>query len=432
MLHLLAVMPALIGIAVEMAEAPACRLDIQSDVIVVGAGIIGSAVARALSVRGFSVQVIDPAPGEGASLGNAGLVVPSYAVPMSTPANLLSGLRSLGSGNGAVRFAGPMSRHTLLWMARFALTCRPGRVRRDTAVLHSLASESLALYKQLGGEGLDLQLREAGWLWAYQSSVSFRAAPKTANMLRDAGAICTVVSGAEAHQLEPGLAPKVAGGIWFPHEAVLDSARVSSVLLQDAIGHGAKLHRTLVTGAPRSGSGSQSIRTREATLSADHIVIAAGADSRAVGALFGDSIPVEPGYGWSITLKDDANTLDHALMAADSHVVISPLAGRVRITGGMQFGGRPSKQPSPADIWQLRTAAQQLLPALQQLEPVNSWRGARPMTTTGLPIVDRSPRNKRVLYATGHGSLGVTLAPLTAELVASMVAADRQQDFKRK
>ncbi|MCU1545648.1 MAG: FAD-dependent oxidoreductase [Homoserinimonas sp.] len=393
----------------------------HSDVLVVGAGIVGSAIARTLALRGRSVRVLDPAPGEGASLGNAGLVVPSYAVPMSTPANLVSGIRSAWSPDAVVRLGTPMSRETLLWMAKFALACRPSRVRRDTSTLHALATRSLDLYRDMSDEGVDLQLRNCGWLWAHQSSKSFRKAEETSTTLTRAGASCVVVNQAEAIQLEPALTAAVAGGIWFPHEAVLDSARASRVLLHSALDNGAILHRAAVTSASVSIEDAQVVHTRDGSYSADHVVVAVGSASRAVSRLFGDTIPVEPGYGWSITLADGDNTIQHALMAVDSHVVISPIGDQVRITGGMQFGGRASTQPTLADTRRLRSDAESLVPALARLKETASWQGSRPMTSTGLPVVARSARNCRIIYATGHGPLGVTLAPVTAELVATMV-----------
>lgn len=388
----------------------------NADVLIVGGGIVGAGLASTLSRRGLDVVLVDPHVGEGASAGNAGMVVPSYATPMSTPENLGTAVRSLGSRSAAVNFGWPLGVRTLGWMGRFALTCRPRRVKRDTAVLHRLASESLDLYRQMRDEGLDLGVRECGWLWLTtsqeQSSLS-----RTIRGLRQAGAICEQMGADEVHEVQSGLGPSVAGGVWFPHESVLDPAKATSTLLDDAVEHGARIVREEVGGVHREGNGVAAVRAGGHVLSAEQFVVAAGAASRDVGRLFGVRVPIEPGYGWSVTLDDHAGVLRHALMSVEDHVVISPLPGRVRVTGGMQFGGRGGRRPRSGDIRDLRRAAETVMPSLGALPEESRWQGARPMTASGLPIVRRAGATN-IVVAAGHGPLGMTLAPSTVRTAA--------------
>jgi D-amino-acid dehydrogenase len=106
-------------------------------------------------------------------------------------------------------------------------------------------------------------------------------------------------------------------------------------------------------------------------------------------------------------------------MGADEHIVVSPGGSAVRVSGGMQFGGRPTSVADPAAIADLRSAAERLLPSLRALPTGTAWHGARPMTPSGLPIV--GPLGRNVVAATGHGTLGMTLAPATGRLVEALL-----------
>lgn len=389
--------------------------DARADVLIVGAGIIGAGIASALSRQGLDVVLVDPGAGEGSSAGNAGLVVPSYVVPMSTPENLWAGVRSLGSRSAAVTFGWPLGLQTVRWLTRFTLACRAPRVRRDTAVLHRLARESLELYDEMRAGGLDLGLRRRGWLWLLTGSEQ-TALTKTVEKLRVAGAVCEPVDADGAHTLQPNLGRAVTGGVWFPHESVMDPAHATQVLLEDAIAHGARLVPERVVAVDSRGPTVRTVRTQSRSLEADQFVIATGAASRDTGRLFGVRVPIEPGYGWSVTLDDPSGLLEHALMGVEKHVVISPLPGRIRVTGGMRFGGRGGNRSRDGDITALRAAAEVLVPQLGDLAVVRTWQGARPMTPSGLPIVRRVDARNLVIAA-GHGPLGVTLAPSTVKAV---------------
>ncbi|AIY18618.1 FAD-dependent oxidoreductase [Pimelobacter simplex] len=393
------------------------------DVAVIGGGVIGASVARAARLRGLDVVVIDPEPGAGASRGNAGLVVPGYCLPMATPANLRAGLRGALGHDAAVSVGRPLSPTTTGWLARFALSARPGRVRSTARATFELADRSRRLYDELADAGLDLGLRPTGWLWAFRTASGPRAAAAVVRDLERAGSNGRMVGPDEARALEPALTPDVTAGVWFPDEGVLDPARATEVLLRDGAERGVRLLREPVVAAERDGAWIRSLRTTTQVVTARWVVLAAGASSRAVGALLGARVPVEAGHGWSLTIPTSGPPLRRALMDADAHVVVSPLPGAVRITGGMQLGGRPDGSRSAATVAGLRDAATGLVPALAALADGTAWHGARPMTTGGLPLLGRDRRVANLVLATGHGTLGMTLAPVTGEIVSELIAS---------
>lgn len=390
------------------------------DVAVIGGGAIGASVAAAIAAQRHSVLLIDPLPGSGASKGNAGLIVPSFSMPMSTPENLIAGLRSLGSRSSALTFARPVQVRTLAWLLAFVLQCRRRRVRRDAATLFELATRSHQMYWEMAAHDMNVEIRTAGWLWCYESKHAFGRAPDTAGELRRIGAVCEVLSGSEAAGVVTGLSRSVVGALWFPFESVIDPQRTTQALLQRAIHSGVNVLRERVVGAIRRQSRIEALMTTNRIVPIRHVVIAAGGESREVGRRMGVRVPVERGSGWSVTLGGDSARLPSALMSVARHVVISPLTDGIRVTGGMQFGGVSTSEPSLDQLRQLRIGAERLLPWSSGLEVVDMWRGARPMTTTGLPLVGQvGGADSNVFVATGHGPLGMTLAPITGELLAS-------------
>lgn len=391
-----------------------------ADVAIIGAGIIGSGIASALSRQGLDVVLIDPTPGLGSTLGNAGLVVPSYSTPMSTPGNLWEGIKTFGSDHAPVTFARPLSLETMKFLAGFAAACRPARVKRDTAKLHQLATASLRGYKKLQDDGLDLGMKVSGWLWLSTATDSQDALSEDAQRMQAAGATCQVVNRQEATELQSSLGDKVSGGIWFSQEAYLDPAEASRRWLADALEHGAKLINEELLGSQRQNEKITELQTASHTVSAKQIVLATGAYSRKVGKLLGVNVPIESGYGWSVTLHDPANQVERALMGMEDHVVISPFENRVRLTGGMRFGGSESSTPRDEDIQALRRHAEVVVPGLAGLEEDFRWQGARPMTASGVPIIKRMGGSNLVVAA-GHGPLGVTLAPVTVDESVKLV-----------
>ena len=399
---------------------------LEAEVAIVGGGVIGSFVALAAAKRGFDVLVIDHAPGLGASAGNAGLVVPSYCTPMSTPQNLVAGLRGWFHPQKTFELARPLSPQSVLWLGRFAAACRSGKAARTTTELLKLAAGSRALYDSLADEGLDLGLRSSGWLWAYESAAALHRAQATADELSRRGLRCEVVSSGEACEIEPGLSPEIAGGLWFPDEGTLDPQQATAAVLAAAQGQGVTVLPEVVREVVAEGGAPRAVRTQQSEIRAKWFVLATGARSRDTAAMFGVRLEVEPGYGWSLTIPDELGTFHAALMSAERHVVLSAAAGRIRITGGMRFGGRPEDQPTPASLAFLRSAAEKLVPAIRALPDGEPWIGARPMTASGRPYMGKLGALPNVFAATGHGTLGMTLAPITGERVGDELVRARE------
>jgi D-amino-acid dehydrogenase len=398
--------------------------DERADVVVIGAGVVGAFVARRLARAGADVVLVDPAPATGASAGNAGMLVPSFCLPMANPGVLRDAVRALTGRSPAVSLGHPLRPVSLRWLAGFAVASRPGRALRDAHHLVGLADGAADAYAEVAdSEGLDVGLRRTGWLHVCRDPAVLSTQVRAAERLEGLGVRHEVLDAAGLRQCEPGLATDLAGGVLYPGDAALDPSAATRAVLTGALRAGARLRQARVTAVEKGSTGRvRAVGTSAGRLEGDAFVLAAGTASREVGRLFGVRLPIEPGYGWSITVPTSGSpgpVGSRALMAADDHVVVNPGARQVRVTGGMEIGGRPSAAPSPAAVAALRASAERLLPALAALPAGAVWRGARPMTPTGLPII--GPAGRNVVVATGHGTLGMTLAPATARAVEALL-----------
>ncbi len=388
----------------------------------IGAGICGSYLAYELARAGCAVEVLDPLDAPNASSGNAGILALSYAKPMSNPATLVTGIKSLIGPGHDVEIARPVTGETLRWLLRFGVESRPFRARSAAPTVHAMARRSVELYDELAArENVDLGLRRTGWLHVARSSKALRSQQRLARSLTGVGVRSELIAAAELGALEPGLGPGHCGGVLYPDDISFDPGRLTALVGDLARRHGAVFTKAHVVAADVHSGRVDSLRSDDdRTIRADRYVIATGGDSAAFGKLLGVRLPVERAYGWNLVLPTDAPLARRALMGVEDHVVINPGPHSVLITGGMQFGGTPAAAPGPRQVSALRKAAERVLPGIERIEAEgSSWRGARPMTASGLPILRRC--NGNTFAMTGHGTLGMTLAPATARTCRDLV-----------
>nr|AGS49663.1 D-amino acid dehydrogenase small subunit [uncultured bacterium esnapd13] len=393
----------------------------RADVAVIGGGIIGSCVAFYLTKKGADVIVLDPAPGQGASAGNAGMLVPSQSVPFANLTTVGAWLSALAHRDSTISFRRPLPLNLLPWFAHLALGARPGRTRRTTRLLYELSTKSLRLYGELAEtEGIELHMRSTGSLRVFRSAAGLRRQHRALRTLAGFGAEFEVLGPRALRRAEPDLCAGLAGAVSFPRDRSLDPERAAAAIADAARAQGARFRAERVVGARRAGGRVDLVHTDRGTVRAGWFVVAAGAASARVGRLLGVRLPVRAGYGLSVTYPTEGPLLRHAVMLQEEHVVLNSRARSVRLTTGMEFGGTAHDQPCADAVRRLDAVSRAYVPTLPPRDTADApWRGARPMTPSGVPCVTRVADN--VIAATGHGTLGMTLGPVTGQLVGSLV-----------
>jgi D-amino-acid dehydrogenase len=390
-------------------------------VVVIGAGVIGTCVALYLARQGAAVTLADRLdPGSGASSGNAGLVVPSHVVPLNSTASVVEGLSSLLSSHGPIRLRPRRDRALVRWCWRFLRSCNPTAVATSTVALHAFAAESLELHKALaasiGGYGFE----QRGWLHLYRSRRAMESGMRTSVATSQVGVLSRQLSAADARRMAQVTTDNLMGGIFFPNDAQLQPLRFVQELVRTVRSAGVRVLSSASIGLRREEHGKVSAvdsRTGE-VIKADTCVLAAGSASASIGRTVGLDIPIEPARGFSFTVQPD-RAVPLPLSLDEAHVVVTPMGDRVRVTSGLDLVGLDSRIESKR-IQAVEQAAKSYLGLdVAMGEP---WIGYRPLTPDCVPIVGRSTRYRNLVIASGHGTLGVTLAPATGNLVADIVS----------
>lgn len=392
----------------------------SAEVAVIGAGVIGLAVALRLAAEGRAVAVVDPEPpGSGASYGNAGVIADYAVLPVGTPA-VLAGLPRLMIDPASPFALRPAALPGLApWLLRFLGQSLPGPARRNAAALARLLAPATAAWEALAGEigGTDL-LRPSGALYAYETAAALRAAASELARRRDLGVSIELLGPAEAAAAEPAL-PPVAGAALFPRTRTLaDPGLMVALLAEAAAARGVVFLRARAGAIARSGRGVR-VTGPGLDLAAGRVVIAAGAHSRPLAAQAGDRIPLDTERGYHLEWDMPAPPLTRPVCPVARGFYLCPMAGRLRAAGTVELGGLAAPaDPRRLDL--IARGARAILPGLPA--PSRTWMGFRPSLPDSLPAVGPSRRGAEVIHAFGHGHLGMTLAPLTAAAVADMVA----------
>lgn len=393
---------------------------ITTEVAVIGAGVIGLAIAERLTAEGRDVVLVDPAdPGSGASYGNAGTIADYAVMPVGSP-DVLKNLPSLlfdGNSPLAIRRAALPS--LAPWLLRFAAQSLPAGTRRNAAAIAALVADACpswqALAHRIDGAAI---LQNRGCLYLYETAKAFRAAETDMAFRRSLGISVELVSPDTLATMEPGL-PRVEGGAAFFPKAVFMSDPGQMVgLLATHVTARARIVRATAMGMERQVDG-MIVHGPGLRLHARSVVIAAGAHSRALAASAGDRVPLDTERGYHVEWDMPTPRLSRPACPTTRGFYLCPMDGRLRVAGTVELGGLTAP-PSPHRIAKLIEGARAIFPDLPA--PSREWMGFRPSMPDSLPVIGPSRAGRDVIHAYGHGHIGLTLAPITARLVADLVA----------
>lgn len=399
-------------------------------VAVIGGGIVGTAVAETLLAEGHRVTLIEPGPfggAQGASYGNGAFISPASVIPMSMPGLWRQIPHYLMDRNGPLTIRWPYLPRLLPWLARFLRAGWSGaRVTRTATALSHLLDRAPERHGDLAARvGVSELIGARGLLYLYPNRAAFAAEALAWRLRAAAGVKLREVEGEALRQLAPGLAPRYAFGILLTEgRHCLDPGGYVAAIADHCMRRGGTHSTARATGIALTDGRVEAVETDRGPIPCDTVVVAAGMGSAAVARRCGDRIPLEAERGYHVELPDIDIDLTIPVMPQDLKVAIVRTKGGVRVAGQVEFA---SADAAPdwrrADL--LAEKLRSCFPALESRpdapEP-RRWQGNRPSTPDGLPVIGRSRRCPNVLYAFGHGHIGLNSAPATAEIIAALIA----------
>ena len=403
-------------------------------VVVVGAGAVGLCAAHYLARAGLPVEVLDRAAvGSGASWGNAGWVCASHSAPIPAPGVTPYVLRSLGRPGSPLYLRPSLDPALARWALRFWRSCRRSQFDRGYAALAELNRPTFELFEQLRDAGIETTLRTPGIVHAFLTVTAARDHLGVQRQMAgtDYELPDDVAHGDDVRALDATLGPGIAAGYLVPGEGLVDPDRFVASLAAALRHAGVRVReRVSVTGFERSNGAVTALHTSEGELRCRAAVIAAGTWSEALLRDLGHRVPLQAGKGYSFSVAL-ADTPRHPLYLGDKRVVVSPINGSTRIAGTMELSGN-NRRLDWRRIVAVADASRHYLGRWYEHPDElmglirDPWVGGRPLLPDGLPVIDRLPGQDNLFLTTGHGMLGITLAPASGRALTDYVVEGRR------
>jgi D-amino-acid dehydrogenase len=398
----------------------------NTDVIVLGAGIVGISAALHLQQRGRAVVVIDrQAPGEGTSYGNAGLIENASVFPYMFPRDLRHLLRYAFNRSADVHYQLAGIPEFLPWLARYFIASSPQASLRSAMAALPLIQRSLteheALIKQAEVPEL---LRRTGWIKLFRSDATMAKALAELEAARALGVDANVLDPAAIAAREPNLTGKFAGAIHWPSPGfVPDPGGLVKAYAELLVRRGGLLVQGDATSLQADRGGWRVEAADGGAIVAREAVVALGPWSDSVFRPLGYRIPLGVKRGYHIHLKPRGNAvLQHPVLDADRGFLLAPMDRGIRLTTGAEFARRDAP-PSPVQIERTLPLAREMFPLGDAIEPT-PWMGARPCLPDMLPVIGPAPRHAGLWFDFGHQHHGLTLGPATGRLLAEMMTGE--------
>lgn len=389
-------------------------------IIIIGGGIVGLGIAEKLISEGKTVILIEKEKiAAGASYGNAAGLAFSDIMPLASPGIIKKAIKWFLDPLGPFAVVPQDLPHTLGWLLRFLKAARPAQFKRSIDVQASLMHLAKSSFSNmLERTQLSSMVRTNAALHLYESKAAYKADLKNWEFRKNHNIAFECYEDQALHDFQPGLAASFVAGIFAPTwQSVSDPFDFCSALHDHLTNKGLETVYAKVNSM--SVDVTVSLENGE-ILNADNIVLAAGPWSSQISKQLGDPVPLIGERGYNTTLPKAAfENLDHTLVFTGHGFVVVPLSNGIRVGGASEI----AKLDRPANYSRSKNMlnkAKNFLPNLK-IDDGIEWMGARPAIPDTLPVIGYATKSKNIIYAFGHGHLGLTQSTATGQLVCELI-----------
>ncbi len=394
----------------------------RADVIVLGAGIVGTSVAVHLVKRGLSVALVDRGgAGEGTSYGNAGIIEGNTIFPAAFPSDWATLLRIALKRSPLANYHLTFLPKFAPWLLAFRAASQPARLVETSQLMRPLFARAVSEHDALSAEaGAERYLRRTGWLKLYRTEQAFAGLARELDLAASLGIANVPLDRDAARALEPSLAPVFRHAVhWTGAVSVSNplaltrayAARFAALGGLSVTGDARTLHRV---------NPHWRVDTASGPLDAGDVVIALGPWLPDVLDPLGIKLPFAAKRGYHRHFSAQGNAaLARPVLDAENGYCLAPMEQGIRLTTGVEFAARDAP-PTPVQFERLLPAARELF-ALGEPVEAQPWLGARPCFPDSRPVIGRAPRHDGLWLACGHAHWGLTLGPATGRLLAEMM-----------
>lgn len=407
-----------------MAQGAAkAELPTGKPVAVIGAGIVGVATAIWLQRDGHDVILIDKAePGEGASFGNGGVLASCSIVPVTVPGLLAKAPRMLFDPNQPLFVKWAHVPKMLPWLIGYLANASTEAVHRRAAALYPIIGDSLADHQALAaGTPAEKWLAPDDYLFVYGSRKDYEADAFGFSVRKAHGFKWDTLEGGAFHEYDPAFGPELGFAARFTdHGRITDPGRYVKDLAAHAEAGGARIIKAEATDIVRDNGAVAGVRAGGETINCGAVVLAAGAWSKPLAAKLGLKVPLESERGYHVELWEPNIMPRSPVMVASGKFVATPMEGRLRLAGIVEYGGLTapaSKAPTALLYRNIKRA----IPGLAWKE-ATEWMGHRPAITDSVPLIGAVPGLRNAYCGFGHDHVGLTGGPKTGRILAQLIS----------
>lgn len=406
-----------------------CRM---KRVVVIGGGVIGLCAAFSLQRRGHEVTVVESHTGShGASVVNAGWVCPAFSDPVPSPGLIQTSMKWMLRSDSPLYIKPSLDADFLRWLVSFWRKCNDRSFAHGLEALGTLNQQTFAFYDALSSAGVAFERHQAGILFVFHSLAKMEHELVALEPYANLGiAPPTVYRGAELHDLEPALSPSISGGFWHAGERHIRPDTLTTGLTRWLVERGVEFRfETQAIDFAHAGGNVSAVETTGGEIETDAVVIAAGVWSGELSRRVGVKLPLQGGKGYCLDYSPPPVELGRPVDFAEDRFACTPMDGMIRLAGTMEFSGI-NDTVRPERVAAIASAASRGFTGWPAgVERAKVDQGLRPMTPDGLPLIGLLPGFSNLAVATGHATLGLTLAPSTGEEIAELIGTGRASDL---
>jgi len=391
-------------------------------VLIAGAGIVGVSSAIWLQRAGCRVTLVDRAgPASGTSHGNAGVLAAGAAVPVTVPGLMRKAPLMLLKPSSPLFLRWSYLPKLLPFLMKYMSYANDTHVdhyaKSMSSLLHDSVDQHHALAKGTGAEGF---VTEEDYCFGYQTHAAFEADRYGWSKRQQCKVLYEVVSGTEYAKYDPLYDGQFKTVVRCKsHGRISDPGAYVKALADHFVQQGGELIITNINDVEMDGSQIAALITDDGLMSADTVLLAMGPWSKTVAHKLGIKVPFESERGYHIELTNPSQMPRAPMMVASGKFVITPMKGRIRAAGVIEFGGLDAPA-SRAPLELLRTQIANLLPKVEY-DKIVEWMGHRPAPADSLPLIGANDASGKSYSAFGHQHVGLTGGPKTGRIIADLI-----------
>jgi D-amino-acid dehydrogenase len=402
-------------------------------VLVIGGGVIGVCCAYSLRLAGIPVMLAEAsAVGSGASSGNLGLLAVSHSMPLASPGVAGQALRWLLQPNSPFAIDLPPTMNMLRWLGQFVRATHSSLLGRRAALLTSLSLESVELFQEWS-TSLGFKPRCSGTLEVFRTPQSVRKFRDQLPAMQRAGIAVELLNPARTRAFAPLLFQQISGGAYYPEDCAVDPLAFVNAVHRQLRDMGTELREHARAQRLRTdGDTVTAVDFENETIAVAGVVLATGFEINTLIEPLGLRMPVQAARGYTLDFPPPVEWPAMPIMFAEAKLLATPLLGRRRLGGYLHLAKTERGLPHRVTAEMLTESLSAYVPTamVEELRRTASpiWAGFRPCSPDGLPIIGRTAKYENLYFATGHGMLGLTLAPVTGKRVVGLLDGSQCAD----